>query len=235
MTTAIIQTYLRHLNGRSAIVFCTDRAHAMNVCKALDANQVVATPLYADHNMAQRYERLGAMVHGRLRVICCTTGMAGVLRDINVDAIIMAAPTASAKRLSEMLAVLRKDDKAIVVDLAGNFARLGIPDTFNGRALIPPFAGMLPGVIIDHDPAYKPPARDWSLDRPTKTIGQPPTPCNHIAIEVHIEPRPMPVDAPGRLERARNLAHEIGRRSVQMDALLHHLRSAMAHLSRTKL
>lgn len=131
ITGDAVAHYLRLGMGRRCLVFCVSIAHAKAVAAEFVQAGLRAVAVSGDSDTSERDAALAGLRDGGLDVVCnCALYVAGVDAPA-VSCIILLSPTQSlVKYLQSIGRGLRthpgKDD-CLVLDHAGNFARLGSP------------------------------------------------------------------------------------------------------------
>lgn len=128
----VIESYKRHLMGKQAIVFATSVPHSIAIAEALRDSGLRAHHL---DGMSSSDERVSAMALFRNREIDILTNCGLFDEGVDIpalDGVIVARPTASLSRYIQMTArPLRPCEgkqHAIIIDLADNYERHGMPD-----------------------------------------------------------------------------------------------------------
>jgi superfamily II DNA or RNA helicase len=128
----VIEAYRRHLQGKQSVVFAVSVAHSIAIAQALNSVGIVTHHL---DGMTDSAERKSTMQLFRDKKIQCLTNCALFDEGLDIpslDGVILARPTASVSRylqqVGRALRVCEGKEHAIVVDLASNYERLGMPD-----------------------------------------------------------------------------------------------------------
>lgn len=128
----VIEAYRRHLTGKQSVIFAVSVAHSIAIAQALNSVGIITHHL---DGMTDSAERKSAMQLFRDRKIQCLTNCALFDEGLDIpslDGVILARPTASLSRYLQMagraLRVADGKDYATIIDLAGNYERLGMPD-----------------------------------------------------------------------------------------------------------
>lgn len=127
----VIEAYRRHLAGKQAVIFAVSVAHSVAITEALKSVGISAHHL---DGMTDSGERKSAMQLFRDREIQILSNCALFDEGLDIpsiDGVILARPTASLSRFLQMagrsLRVAGGKEHATIVDLAGNYERLGMP------------------------------------------------------------------------------------------------------------
>ena len=132
ITGDLIQHYQKYLNGKSAVTFCVNIAHAEHVAAQFNAAGIASASIDGRTERGERFRLLEALGTGELKnLTSCDLIGEGV--DVpSVNGAILARPTKSlALHLQQVGRVLRiKPDgsRAIILDHVGNVRRHGLPD-----------------------------------------------------------------------------------------------------------
>lgn len=128
----VIESYKRHLPMKQAIVFATSVPHSIAIAEALRSAGIRAHHL---DGMSSSDERISTMALFRNREIDILTNCGLFDEGVDIpalDGVIVARPTASLSRYIQMTArPLRPyegKERAVVIDLADNYERHGMPD-----------------------------------------------------------------------------------------------------------
>jgi len=147
----IVAAYSSHCAGKKAVVYCATVMHAEAVAAAFNASGIPAAAVLGGQNNAERTANIERFQFGDLLVLTNVGVLLTDFRRPEVDAVIMADPTQSstkylqqvaaalAPRFAQGMPTLTSDQRraaieasskpfAIVLDLAGNLLRHGIPD-----------------------------------------------------------------------------------------------------------
>jgi superfamily II DNA or RNA helicase len=128
----VVKSYCDYLKGKQAVIFCINVEHSIAIAEHFKAAGIIAHHL--DGNTPSG-ERADAMTHFRDKRIQVLTNCALLDEGLDIpslDGVILARPTQSLSRFLQMVGrALRPcegKDRAIIIDLAGNYERLGMPD-----------------------------------------------------------------------------------------------------------
>jgi superfamily II DNA or RNA helicase len=128
----VVKSYRDYLEGKQAVIFCINVEHSIAIAEHFKAAGIVAHHL--DGNTPSN-ERSDVMTQFRDRRIQVLTNCALFDEGLDIpslDGVILARPTQSLSRFLQMVGrALRPcegKDRAIIIDLAGNYERLGMPD-----------------------------------------------------------------------------------------------------------
>lgn len=141
LTADIVQTWLEKGEGRPTLLFCVDRAHAKRMQREFEAAGIACG--YQDaHTKSVERKLIADRFHtGELQIVAnvgtLTTGV-----DWDVRCIILARPTKSTmlhvQILGRALRTADGKDHALVLDHAGNMARLGFVEEIDWSAFPEP-------------------------------------------------------------------------------------------------
>jgi superfamily II DNA or RNA helicase len=124
--------YRKHLDGRSAIAFCTTIEHSRTVARFFRAGGIQAQHLDGDTPTAERRALIAQLATGELQVITNCSLIAEGLDVPSVAGVIMLRPTKSlALYLQQVGRALRPapdKTRAVILDHSGNALRHGLPD-----------------------------------------------------------------------------------------------------------
>jgi superfamily II DNA or RNA helicase len=124
--------YRKHLDGRSAIAFCTTIEHSRTVARFFRAGGIRAQHLDGDTPTAERRALITQLATGELQVITNCSLIAEGLDAPSVAGVILLRPTKSlALYLQQVGRALRPapdKTRAIILDHSGNALRHGLPD-----------------------------------------------------------------------------------------------------------
>jgi superfamily II DNA or RNA helicase len=128
----IVKSYRDYLDGKQAVIFCINVEHSIAIAAHFKAAGIIAHHL---DGKSDSRERSDVMTQFRDRQIQVLTNCALFDEGLDIpslDGVILARPTQSLSRFLQMVGrALRPcagKDRAIVIDLAGNYERLGMPD-----------------------------------------------------------------------------------------------------------
>jgi superfamily II DNA or RNA helicase len=127
-----ITEYRKHLDGQSAIAFCTTIDHSRTVARHFRAAGIRARHLDGDTPTAERRALIAALATGEVQVITNCALISEGLDVPSVAGVILLRPTKSlALYLQQIGRGLRPapgKERAIILDHAGNVFRHGYPD-----------------------------------------------------------------------------------------------------------
>lgn len=127
-----LMEYRKHLEGKTAIAFCTTIEHSRTVARFFRSAGVEAQHLDGDTPSNERRALLASLATGEVKVISNCALIAEGLDIPSVDGVILLRPTKSlALYLQQIGRALRPSpdkSRAIVLDHAGNVYRHGLPD-----------------------------------------------------------------------------------------------------------
>jgi superfamily II DNA or RNA helicase len=128
----VVKSYGDYLEGKQAVIFCVNVEHSIAIAEHFKAAGIVAHHL--DGNTDPR-ERADVMIQFRDKRIQVLTNCALFDEGLDIpllDGVILARPTQSLSRFLQMvgraLRPCKGKEHAIIIDLAGNYERLGMPD-----------------------------------------------------------------------------------------------------------
>jgi DNA repair protein RadD len=124
--------YRKHLDGGSAIAFCTTINHSRVVARFFRNNGIRAQHLDGDTPREERRRLIAQLANGEVQIICNCGLIAEGLDIPSVAGVILLRPTKSlALHLQQIGRALRPSpgkQRAIILDHAGNCLRHGMPD-----------------------------------------------------------------------------------------------------------
>ncbi|WP_456738546.1 DEAD/DEAH box helicase [Bradyrhizobium sp. USDA 4471] len=128
-----VSQYLDKCWGAPAIAFCVDRSHSQALAEAFIINGVRAAHVDGDTPAAERRRLIAALGTGDLDVLC-NCGLVSEGLDVpGVVGVILLRPTQSLsmylQQVGRALRVAPGKSRAMILDLAGNVFRHGLPDT----------------------------------------------------------------------------------------------------------
>ena len=139
----VVDNYNRFARGERTIAYCVSVRHARSVAEAFRAAGIRAEALSAETPARERKRILEAFRNGDLTVLCnCTLLSEGISID-EVSCVMLLRPTESvALGIQQMMRCMRylPDKTAKIIDMVGNYLRVGLPDE----------------------------DREWSLDQPVR-------------------------------------------------------------------
>jgi len=128
----VVKSYRDYLEGKQAVIFCVNIEHSIAIAEHFKAAGIIAHHLDGNTPSGERAEVMTQFRDKRIQVLTnCALFDEGL--DIpSLDGVILARPTQSLSRFLQMVGrALRPcegKDRAIIIDLAGNYERLGMPD-----------------------------------------------------------------------------------------------------------
>jgi superfamily II DNA or RNA helicase len=127
----VIEAYRRHLHGKQSVIFAISVGQSIAIAQALNSVGIITHHL---DGMTDSGERKSTMQLFRDKKIQCLTNCALFDEGLDIpslDGVILARPTASLSRFLQMagraLRVADGKEHAVIIDLAGNYERLGMP------------------------------------------------------------------------------------------------------------
>jgi superfamily II DNA or RNA helicase len=134
-----LSEYRKHLDGRSAIAFCTTIDHSRTVARFFRAAGIRAQHLDGDTPTAERRTPITALATGEVQVITNCSLIAEGLDVPEVRGVILLRPTKSLalylQRIGRALRPAPGKERAIIIDHAGNVFRHGMPDLAHAWSL----------------------------------------------------------------------------------------------------
>ncbi|WP_421930018.1 DEAD/DEAH box helicase [Nitratireductor rhodophyticola] len=189
---AVLANAVRHWRkyaaGKRTIAFAPSVAGAEKLAEEFRANGIMAVALDGNTPQDDRKAAFIGFANRQIDVIVnCQLFCEGfdlaaqVDRDVTIEAVLQHSPTKSlAKHLQQLGRGLRKKpEPAILLDLVGNIARLGLPDeerewTLEGRTKKGGTSVVIcPECFCSHDPAPKCPECDHVYVAASKAKGKP--------------------------------------------------------------
>jgi superfamily II DNA or RNA helicase len=128
----VVKSYRDYLEGKQAVIFCINVEHSIAIAEHFKAAGIIAHHLDGTTDARERSDVMTQFRDRRIQVLTnCALFDEGL--DIpSLDGVILARPTQSLSRFLQMVGrALRPcegKDRAIIIDLAGNYERLGMPD-----------------------------------------------------------------------------------------------------------
>lgn len=128
----VVKSYRDYLEGKQAVIFCINVEHSIAIAEHFKATGIVAHHLDGNTPSSERADVMNQFRDKQIQVLTnCALFDEGL--DIpSLDGVILARPTQSLSRFLQMVGrALRPcegKDRAIIIDLAGNYERLGMPD-----------------------------------------------------------------------------------------------------------
>ena len=128
----VVKSYRDYLDGKQAVIFCVNIEHSIAISEHFKAAGIIAYHLDGNTPSGERSDAMTQFRDRRIQVLTnCALFDEGL--DIpSLDGVILARPTQSLSRFLQMVGrALRPcagKDRAIIIDLAGNYERLGMPD-----------------------------------------------------------------------------------------------------------
>jgi superfamily II DNA or RNA helicase len=128
----VVKSYRDYLEGKQAVIFCINVEHSIAIAEHFKAAGIIAHHLDGNTPSGERADVMTQFRDKRIQVLTnCALFDEGL--DIpSLDGVILARPTQSLSRFLQMVGrALRPcegKNKAIIIDLAGNYERLGMPD-----------------------------------------------------------------------------------------------------------
>jgi superfamily II DNA or RNA helicase len=139
----VVENYKRFAPGERTIAYCVSVKHAQSVAEAFRGAGVRAEALSAETPARERKRIIEGFRAGEITVLCnCTLLSEGISID-EVSCVMLLRPTESvALGIQQMMRCMRylPDKTAKIIDMVGNYLRVGLPDE----------------------------DREWSLDQPVR-------------------------------------------------------------------
>lgn len=132
-----VRHWRKYAHGKRTIAFTPSIARAQQLADEFCANGIKAVSIDGNTPREERMRAFNAFADGEIKVITSVNLFcegfdlaAQVDRDVTVEAVLLYRPTQSlALHLQQIGRALRKKpEPAIILDLVGNLARLGLPD-----------------------------------------------------------------------------------------------------------
>jgi DNA repair protein RadD len=132
ITGDVVEHYLKHLAGRTAIVFCATVAHAERVALRFRDNGIPAASIDGTMSSDQRHDLVNRLRDGEIRVL---TNCEIISEGFDVPAVggaILLRPTMSfalfRQQVGRCLRPKPDGSAAVIIDHVGNVFRHGLPD-----------------------------------------------------------------------------------------------------------
>jgi superfamily II DNA or RNA helicase len=128
----VVKSYRDYLEEKQAVIFCINVEHSIVIAAHFNAAGIIAHHLDGNTPSSERADVMNQFRDKQIQVLTnCALFDEGL--DIpSLDGVILARPTQSLSRFLQMVGrALRPcegKDRAIIIDLAGNYERLGMPD-----------------------------------------------------------------------------------------------------------
>jgi superfamily II DNA or RNA helicase len=128
----VVKSYRDYLEGKQAVIFCVNVEHSIAIAAHFNAAGIIAHHLDGNSSPGERADVMQKFRDKYIQVLTnCALFDEGL--DIpGLDGVILARPTASLSRYLQMvgraLRVAEGKEHAIIIDLAGNWERLGMVD-----------------------------------------------------------------------------------------------------------
>lgn len=127
----IVKSYRDYMGGKQAVIFCVSVEYSIAIAAHFRAAEIKAAHLDGDSSSQERADTMERFKSGKIQVLS-NCGLFDEGLDIpGLDGVILARPTASLSRFLQMvgrtLRVAEGKENAIVIDLAGNYERHGLP------------------------------------------------------------------------------------------------------------
>ena len=138
-----VHNYKKFADGKSAICYCVNIKHSLNVADKFNAAGIPAAHVDGDTDKALRAKIVNDFKQGRFKILC-NVDLFGEGFDVpNMDAVILARPTKSLTLfIQQSMRPMRPDPNnpnkvATIIDCANNFKRFGLPDFNRNWSLAP--------------------------------------------------------------------------------------------------
>ena len=132
ITGDVVQHYLKHLAGRTAIAFCVTVAHAEHVAVRFRDNGIPAASIDGTMSADQRHDLVNRLRTGDIRVLTSCEIISEGFDAPAVGGAILLRPTQSfalfRQQVGRCLRPKQDGSAAIIVDHVGNVFRHGLPD-----------------------------------------------------------------------------------------------------------
>jgi superfamily II DNA or RNA helicase len=128
----VVKSYRDYMEGKQAVIFCINVEHSVAISAHFLAAGIASAHLDGSSSPGERADVIQKFRDKYIQVLTnCALFDEGL--DIpGLDGVILARPTASLSRYLQMvgraLRVAQGKEHAIIIDLAGNYDRLGMPD-----------------------------------------------------------------------------------------------------------
>lgn len=127
----VVQTWARHASERPTIVFASSVAHSEHLAESFRGIGVTAAHIDAYTEAPDRTKAIKGFKRGAVQVLCSVGVLTTGFDAPNAGCVVLARPTQSLMLHLQMIGRgLRTDDgkrDCLVLDHAGNIARLGLP------------------------------------------------------------------------------------------------------------
>lgn len=133
-TQGAIAMYLQHTNGKRAVAFSVTVEHAQMVAEQFNKAGIQAEFVTGGTNQAERLKIIDRFNSGRTLVLCGSQVLHQM--KIQAEAVIILNPTRSKAVFADQLRTASKPP-AVVIDLADNTLRHGLPMGFAGSIITP--------------------------------------------------------------------------------------------------
>jgi superfamily II DNA or RNA helicase len=128
----VVKSYRNYLDGKQAVVFCINVEHSIAIAEHFKAAGIIAYHLDGNTDPRSRSAVMDRFRDKQIQVITNCALLDEGLDIPGLDGVILARPTQSLSRYLQMVGrALRPCEgksNAIIVDLTGNYERLGMPD-----------------------------------------------------------------------------------------------------------
>lgn len=128
----MVKSYRDYLEGKQAVIFCINVEHSIAIAEHFKAAGIIAYHLDGNTDSGTRSDVMTQFRDKRIQVLTNCALFDEGLDISSLDGVILARPTQSLSRFLQMVGrALRPcegKDRAIIIDLAGNYERLGMPD-----------------------------------------------------------------------------------------------------------
>lgn len=137
----VVENYKRFASGERTIAYCVSVKHARSVAAAFRGAGIRAEALSAETPARERKRIIEGFRAGEITVLCnCTLLSEGISID-EVSCVMLLRPTESvALGIQQMMRCMRylPDKTAKIIDMVGNYLRVGLPDEDRAWSLSEP-------------------------------------------------------------------------------------------------
>ena len=127
----IVETYLKHANGRKGIVYTVNKNHNNHICNKFIENDVRAVAIDSDTPKEKRDELVGKFRAGEIDVLCNVNIFSEGFDCPDVEFIQLARPTKSLsmflQQVGRGLRIAEDKDRVVILDNVGLYNKFGFP------------------------------------------------------------------------------------------------------------
>jgi superfamily II DNA or RNA helicase len=128
----VVKSYRDYLEGKQAVIFCINVEHSVAIEAHFQAAGISSAHLDGNSSPGERADVMQKFRDKYIQVLTNCAHFDEGLDIPGLDGVILARPTASLSRYLQMvgraLRVAVGKEHATIIDLAGNYERLGMPD-----------------------------------------------------------------------------------------------------------